>query len=43
MEIISRFKAGDATAGCGEDYFAPETWRSYQERAGAGWILPDQD
>jgi len=27
-----------------EDYFAAQTWRSYHERAGTGWILPrDQD
>jgi pimeloyl-ACP methyl ester carboxylesterase len=46
LEIISRFPGVLAMlpADAREDYFAPQTWRSYHERAGAGWILPqDQD
>ncbi|MCI0620966.1 MAG: CHAT domain-containing protein [Acidobacteria bacterium] len=46
LEIISRFPGVLAMLpkDAREDYFSPQTWRSYHERAGAGWILPqDQD
>ena len=46
LEIISRFPGVLAMlpADRREDYFAAQTWRSYHERAGTGWILPrDQD
>ena len=46
LEIISRFPGVLAMLPVDprEDYFVPKTWRSYHERAGAGWILPrDQD
>jgi len=46
LEIISRFPGVLAMLplDAREDYFTAQTWRSYHERAGAGWILPqDQD
>jgi tetratricopeptide (TPR) repeat protein len=46
IEIIARFPGVLAMLPVDgrEDYFAPQTWRSYHERAGTGWVLPqDQD
>ncbi|MBM3803642.1 MAG: hypothetical protein FJW26_15175 [Acidimicrobiia bacterium] len=46
LEIISRFPGVLAMlpADAREDYFPLQTWRSYHERAGDAWILPqDRD
>ena len=44
LGIISRFPGVLAMlpVDAQEDYFAPQTWRGYHERAGAGWILPQE-
>ena len=45
LEIISRFPGVLAMLplDAHEDYFAPQTWKTYQDRAGAGWIPPQAE
>ena len=45
LGIISRFPGVLAMLplDAHEDYFAPQTWKTYQDRAGAGWIPPQDE